>query len=163
MTEKNGSQEAYHKCREVALRYLDYRSRSESELMQYLSKDNKFTRDEIETVLRSLKKIGLIDDKRFAEIWVRSRTTYRQKSKFMIKRELLQKGVPTDIIDDALAIVNDEESALSVGLKKAKLLKDIDYGTFFTRMSSFLARRGYNSDVARSVTIKLWESRSKNP
>jgi regulatory protein len=161
--EKNNIQESYPKCREAALRFLDYRIRSESELRNHLIAGKKYDREVVEVVIEGLRRIGLIDDKVFADNWVRSRTMYRQKSTLIIRRELLQKGVAIDIINGAVGDVNDEDSAFKAGLKKAKLLKRADFRSFSNKISSFLARRGYNSDVVRSVIERLWQSNDENP
>ncbi|MGA2367723.1 MAG: regulatory protein RecX [Dehalococcoidia bacterium] len=144
------------RCYEAALNYLEYRPRSEAEVKQHLLYKRRFQGESVTSAIARLKKLNLIDDRAFAENWTRDRNAYRPKSRLMIKRELLQKGVGYDIADEATQGVEDEAGAYKAGLKKAKLLKQFDYPQFAKRLAAFLARRGYAVDAVNSVTMRLW-------
>ena len=83
------------RCYDAALNYLEYRPRSEAELQRHLLYKRRFQGESVTRAIAKLKKLNLIDDKVFAENWTRDRTTYRPKSRMMIRRELLQKGLTT--------------------------------------------------------------------
>ncbi len=144
------------RCYEAALNYLEYRPRSEAELKQHLLYKRRFQGESVTTAIAKLKKLNLIDDRAFAENWTRSRVVYNPKSRLMIKRELLQKGVDYDIANEATQGVEDEAGAYKAGLKKAKLLKGLEYPEFARRLAAYLARRGYAVDAVNSVTMRLW-------
>ena len=144
------------RCYEAALNYLEYRPRSEAELKQHLLYKRRFQGESVTNAIAKLKKLNLIDDRVFAENWTRDRIAYRPKSRLMIKRELLQKGVDYDIANEATQGVEDEAGAYKAGLKKARLLKGLEYPEFARRLSAYLARRGYAVDAVNSVTMRLW-------
>jgi regulatory protein len=144
------------RCHEAALNYLEYRPRSEAELRQHLLYKKHFLAESVTSTIARLKKLKLINDRVFAENWTRDRAAFRPKSRFMIKRELMQKGIDFDIANEATKGIEDQASAYKAGLKKARLLKQVDYREFVKRLSAYLARRGYASDVVNNVTIRLW-------
>ena len=66
--------------------------------------------------------MNLINDKAFAESWMKDRLSYRPKSRMMIRRELLQKGVDRETAAGVTDDIDDGESAFNAGIKKAKLV-----------------------------------------
>lgn len=144
------------RCYEAALNYLEYRPRSEAELKQHLLYKRRFQAESVAGAIARLKKLNLVNDRVFAENWTRDRIAYRPKSRLMIKRELLQKGVDYDIADEATQGVEDEAGAYKAGLKKARLLKQLEHPEFARRLSAFLARRGYAVDAVNKVSMRLW-------
>ena len=52
--------------------------------------------------------------------------------------------------------IEDAGGAYKAGLKKARLLRQVEYHEFVKRLSSYLARRGYGAEAVNSVTIRLW-------
>ncbi len=144
------------RCYEAALNFLEFRPRSEAEFKQHLLYKRHFQSESVTGAILRLKKLKLIDDRVFAENWTRDRIAFRPKSRLMIKRELLQKGVGFDIASEATQGVEDEAGAYKAGLKKARLLKGLEYHDFARRLSAYLARRGYAVDAVNSVTMRLW-------
>jgi regulatory protein len=156
--------EDFNSCYETALHFLDYRQRSEAELRNHLLYKRKYSAEIVKSVLIKLKQNGLVDDRAFAASWVIDRVTYKQKSSAMIKSELLQKGIDFETANLVVADINDEANALKAGIKKARLLSNIDYLEFSRRLAPYLARRGYSGDVVHKVTPLLWESvNQENP
>lgn len=150
-------EEDFNSCYEAALHFLDYRQRSEAELKNHLLLKRKYGADVVKSVLAKLRRIGLVDDRVFALNWVNDRVTFKQKSSMVIRHELLQKGVDVEIVDGAVAHVNDDANALKAGLKKARLLGNADYLEFSKRLSPYLARRGYSGEVVRRAIQALWQ------
>jgi regulatory protein len=150
--------EDFHSCYEAALHFLDYRQRSEAELSNHLLYKRKYGAKAVKLVLSKLKQTGLVDDRAFAVNWTVDRVTFKQKSGATIRRELLQKGVDPEIANLVTADINDEANALKAGIKKARLLGNIDFLEFSRRLAPYLARRGYSGDVVYRVIPLLWES-----
>ncbi|MEI7814311.1 MAG: regulatory protein RecX [Coriobacteriia bacterium] len=90
-------------ARERALQLLGYRERSVSELRQRLL-DNGYPTLLVDAVVARFCEVELVDDRRFASAWVRSRASagYGRRR---IQRELAQKGVTDELAEAAL---NDE-------------------------------------------------------
>jgi regulatory protein len=142
---------------DAALRYLELRPRSESEMRRHLLSRHVYSTVAIERSIERLKKNKLLDDRSFAEAWINDRITYKPKSRLMIQRELAQKGIDPGEIADVLGDIDDVSSAYQAGIKKAKLLRFAGHLDFSKRLSSYLGRRGYSGEVVRSVVNKLWQ------
>jgi regulatory protein len=90
-----------HTCaRERALRVLGHRDRSVHELARRLQ-DDGYPAPTVRAVLERLEELGLLDDARFAELWVRTRTAAGFGPQ-RIRRELREKGVSDEIALGAL-------------------------------------------------------------
>ncbi|MGD8244491.1 MAG: RecX family transcriptional regulator, partial [Anaerolineae bacterium] len=84
-----------------ALDYLSYRPRSESEVRRNLG--DKDVEDQIvDRVIGRLKRAGLVDDREFARYWVENRARFNPRGRRGLRHEMRQKGVPREIIDEAL-------------------------------------------------------------
>ena len=147
----------YSKCYESALHFLEFRPRSEAEVRRHLLVNRKFDELSVDQAIDKLKLMGLIDDKAFADAWKNNRIRHKPKSRLMIKRELIQKGISSEIIAEVTDGISDEENAFTAGIKKARLLREFDYPLFSKRLAAYLARRGYNSEIIHSTVDKLWQ------
>lgn len=143
-------------CYEAALRFIELRPRSEIELKRRLLAKHAYSTAAVDRVLQRMKNSGLLDDRAFAEAWANDRIRFKPRSRYMIQRELLQKGVSPEDIAVATTNIDDSASAYQTGLKKARILHSSDRLEFSRRLSAYLARRGYSSEVVRSVVNRLW-------
>jgi regulatory protein len=94
-------------ARERALRLIGYRERSASEVRTRLVDDGYPTAIASRVVSR-LQELQLIDDVRFADMWVRGRSSagYGQRR---IRRELAEKGVAEEVVNDLLSGLSEDE------------------------------------------------------
>lgn len=147
----------FARCLDAALRLLSYRLRSEAEIRGRLSR--KFGRETIEKVLLHLKESQMIDDAAFAEFWRDNREAFRPCGKRLLRRELKGKGVASEVIDEVLEGIKDEESAYRAAQRKARSLER-DYESFRRKLSAFLGRRGFNYGVINNTIERLWREMS---
>jgi len=154
--------DARQKCLSSALQFLSFRPRSESELIKRLSL-KKYTEEEIEDTVIRLRKMRLLDDSDFADFWKENRNEFKPLSRNMLKRELKLKGVESQVIEDAIEDIDDEENAYRAAQKKAASLQTGDYQMFLRRLGSFLQRRGFGYTVINRVVKRIWLERSNNP
>jgi regulatory protein len=108
-------------------------------------------------LLDRFEEVNLIDDKAFAYSYVRSRVE-RGKSARIIDRELSQKGVPKDLIALALEEIDPEDEAkmaFELASNRWDKLGSIDKQAKYRRVSGFLMRRGFNSQLVSSVLRDL--------
>ena len=145
-------------CYEAALHFLDYRPRSEAELREHLLYKRKCGAATVKSVIVKLKKIGLVDDGVFALSWVNDRVTFKQKSSAVIRHELLKKGIDAETANLATANIDDDANALKAGIKKARLLSELDFQEFSRRLAPYLGRRGYGGEVIHKVIPLLWDT-----
>lgn len=148
----------FQKCLDTALRLLNYRPRSECELTTRLQQ-RAFDENDIQAVISNLKKQGFIDDSNFARFWADNRQSFSPRSRRMTETELKQKGVPSDIIEQELCVIDDNENAYLAALKYVRNLKTADYPGFRRRLGEYLRRRGFGYDVINNTITRLWNEK----
>lgn len=150
------SVELSQRCLNAALRYLDYRPRSESELKERLARRG-FNSDTVATAIGRLKEQGLVNDLAFAQFWKENRQSFSPRSRWLTGRELKQKGVADEIIERVVADVDDEDSSYQAAINKARSLPTSDYEGFHRRLGEYLKRRGFGYGVIKNTLKKVWE------
>jgi regulatory protein len=138
-----------------ALLFLSYRARSESEIRKNLQK-HEIPEAVIEETLERLRRDGLADDEQFARAWVENRSAFRPRSRRLMALELRQKGLDDDAAKSALESVDDEALAYEAAQKRATRFKGLEWSEFRTKLSGFLARRGFSYSVIAPVVTRIW-------
>ncbi|HEY57043.1 MAG TPA: hypothetical protein G4O04_00560 [Anaerolineae bacterium] len=154
----DAAEQAYQK----AWRYLSYRPRSEAEVRTYLARRG-VEPALIESVLARLRDLGLVDDEAFARAWVENRGTFRPRGRRALQAELRQKGISPDLVERALAEVDEEQLALQAGLKALRRYARLEWPAFRQKMGAYLARRGFDYETIRAILPQLWERRPSSP
>jgi regulatory protein len=147
------SEDPAQRAKDICLRLLEFRPRTRAELQQALARKGIDT-DTVEQVLSRLDAVGLIDDKSFAEMWVRSRHTYEGLGRQAIAAELRRKGVDDTVTADALTTVDyatEEERARQLVRKKLRTLTTADPPTKVRRLVGMLARKGYTAGMSYRI------------
>jgi regulatory protein len=140
-----------------SLRLLSYRPRSVAEVSRRLS-EKGFSGQVIETVINRLLEKKYLSDRSFAEEWVENRSTFRPRSRRLLRYELLQKGVAEEHIESALESLKDEpDLAYQAGIRYAERLADLDWETFRKRLGAFLGRRGFSYGTVAPVVKRIWD------
>jgi regulatory protein len=142
-----------------ALKYISYRERSERELRSYLGK-LELSEQVIEAVLDRLVRADLINDQRFALMWVENRNEFRPRSQRALAIELHQHGISDITIDEVLAEVDEESNAYRAAMKQAKKYSGLEWIEFRNKIYTYLARHGYNYEIITSTITKVWEEKS---
>lgn len=150
----------YDKYLNSALHFLSFRNRSEKEIRDYLKKKNAPS-EITEKIITYCKNYNFLNDEKFAKDWVRSRSTYRLKSKMIIKMELRKKGIDPDIIEKALKPQDDEELDDNQQIKKLlekrlSRYKGLPRDKLYQKLGGFLARRGFSwGTIKKSIDSEL--------
>ena len=105
-------------AKERVLRLLSKRERSEKEIEEYL-KHKHYSKETIDRVIEDFTSSKLVDNRRFAEIFVRSRFETSPRGVNLLSRELREKGIPEHVIQDVLQDY-DEEEALERVINRVK-------------------------------------------
>ena len=144
--------ETARKARESALRLINYRDRSKSEIRKRLI-GSEFPEDIVEEVIDQLSRAGLLDDEKFSRDWVKSRTAAKPMGRSRLAWELKSKGVDAPTVEGALDGLDDEaEFELARKVAEARLRKiDRDDPSLKDKLGSFLRRRGFSWDVIAKV------------
>jgi regulatory protein len=132
----------------TALHFLKFRPRSVFEVERKLETKN-FEEKEIEKVISVLKKNKLLDDQKFAKMWVVSRNNLRPSGSYVLKMELKHLGIAEEIIDEAIKDQDEEELARKA-LESKSRLKNAD----FNKKAAFLQRRGFATNIIYQLIKK---------
>jgi regulatory protein len=149
------AEDAKERAYQQALLFLSYRARSTAEIRQNLRK-HEIPPEVIEQTVERLKAERLADDDQFAKAWVENRSTFRPRSRRALAVELRQKGIPDEAVQSALSDVNEETLAYDAASKRARRLESLEWNDFRTKLSEFLARRGFSYSVVGPVVSRIW-------
>lgn len=146
-----------HRARERLLYALDRRLHSERELREKLY--SKYPEDIIDSAIEELTELGLIDDFKFALAFAQNRKEVKNKGPYLVKSELLSKGVDRETADEAIkSVFNSEddeiESAKRV-LEKYRNVLDSQNGR--QKAYAALIRKGYSYSTAKTAFREFLE------
>jgi regulatory protein len=157
---------------DAAAAFLALRPRSVAETRRHL-RELGYAEPLCDATLDRLVELGYLDDGAFARAWLESRDRTRPRGRLALVQELLRKGVPRVVIDEALA---ERESAASdvprggvpgegrVELEAALRLlqaragaleREVDARRRRQKAFALLARRGFAPDVCREAAATL--------
>lgn len=127
----------------LALAYLARRMRSRWEVTDYFRR-KQYDEALAQLLMERLEKLGLIDDLKFAEAWVRNRRLLKPVSKRRLVQELRQKRIADDIAEQVLAEDETDERDVLRDLierkrRQTKYQDDL-------KLMQYLARQGFSYD-----------------
>ncbi len=140
-------------ARAIVLKQLSMAPRSRAQLEDKLRARN-CADDVAQRVLDRMSEVGLVDDKAFAEMLVRSKRASRGLAKRALAQELRTKGIDDELVKGTLGSLDDEsERALAEAVVARKLpsMSGLDPRVQARRLSGMLARKGYSPSVAYTV------------
>jgi len=144
-----------------ALHLISLRPRSIAEVRRRL-RQKEYDDATIEQVIADLEAVELLDDTAFAQFWVEQRETFKPRSRMALSHELRQKGVERDIIDSALADLDEMAAAETVARKKAQRWAHYPQADFRLKLGRFLQQRGFHYGIIKPVTDSLWQEIENN-
>ncbi len=140
-----------------ALRFLGARARTVREVEHHLDRC-EFGEVEIYEVVERLKDLNLLNDKAYAEDFVTTRLNTKPVSRAHLRRQLIEREIEQDAMENALLLVDDEQETRSAALvaekyarQYAKLPPDERDELVMRRLLS----RGYGYDDARAALSAL--------
>ncbi len=155
LRERDAQEEAYQQ----GLRLLSRRPRSERELRDYYAR--RRTPETVQAAaLSRLQQAGLMDDGGFARFWVENRQAFRPKSAVALRAELRRKGVAPETAQAALAGLDEPAAAEQAARQGARRLRGAQAEEFRRRLEGYLARRGFDYTIIRTVVERLWTEMS---
>lgn len=144
----------------LSYRYLTIRNRSEKEIRDYLARKNA-PQEIIDRIVTSLIEKQFLNDEAFALAWIRHWARIRPKGKYLLKRELQQKGIADEIIlkvlDDAPEEIPDElvQAKSLIGSRLARL-EGKPRQEIYAKVGAFLSRRGFKwAIIKRAIDDSL--------
>ena len=151
-------------AKQIVLSQISVSAKSRHQLSQVLAR-RSVPADAAEEALDRFTELGYIDDAAFARAWVESRQRSRGLAAPALRRELRDKGIAPDLVDEVLlaCVDSDAERIAASQLVDKKLRamgsgRPVDRDTATRRLVGMLARKGYNSSVAYSVVRERLDS-----
>lgn len=148
---ENGKLSAFSK----AVGYIEKSLKTQKQLQTYL-KEKGFLQESIDDAVQKLKEYGYIDDKVYAENYIK---TYKdKKGKIKLKFDLLSKGVAADVIEEALQEFVDEDeqyAACEKLLKKYVKNKPQDV-KLKSKAYAHLFSKGFSGDIISRAIGKVF-------
>lgn len=137
-------------ARECALSLLEYRDHTEKEMRQKLVQRG-FSIESIDEAIDFLKEYRYLDDKGYAERYIRSAASC--KSKRRICSELEQKGISREVIAYWLEKYPvDEESQICRFLEKKGYFSEENPELGWSRkLAASLCRKGFSIEAVRRI------------
>ena len=134
-----------------AMHLLEDMDRTEASLREKL-RQGLYPQDMIDMAIEYVKSFGYLNDARYAENFIRSRQN--SKSRKEIQAALLQKGVSSELIGQAMELCyedGDEEAAIRSILRKKKFDPCTSEEREKQRIYAYLARKGFRYETVRQV------------
>lgn len=154
------------KVRDYAFLLLSYRARSCQEITERLLRKG-YDREVIQEVVEELKSLHYLDDRAFAIEWVESRLR-EKRGKILIRRELLQKGIEKEIIDDSIdesfkkIASTEDELAWQAITKRIPRYQKLEKSKAYRRIKDFLIHRGFSIETTETTLDKFFQNYRKD-
>lgn len=141
-----------------ALNLLSFRARSEKEICDRMLKKG-YEPSVIENTVRYLKEQRYVNDREFAEAFIKDKAELSHYGRNRIKTELFKKGISKELVDELIEdnIQSDTEYETAKELAESKMKsyqkdrKDAQY----RKLSGYLLRKGYSYDVVSRVVREV--------
>ncbi len=140
-----------------ALFLLNLRLRTEGEMRKKMT-ERGYTQSVVDETVAKLQKERFIDDDRYAEIFIENMKSYKQYGWFMMKKKLMEKLLPKEMIESKL----EEFLTLEDEMAIAKRYVEKEFGTI-AKIKKFpyeekqkvmrrLLARGFRMDAVLKLT-----------
>jgi len=155
----------YSLLKDYAFKVLSFRPRSCHEIKQKLETycaRKKFPENLVGKVIAELLEKNFLNDEEFALWWKEQRSGRIAKGYRLIKIELQQKGIASEIIEKVLVRNQqsaDQElvSARSLIDKKSRLFAHLPKNEAEVKIANFLMRRGFSWSIISKVIDSMRE------
>lgn len=148
-----------------ATAYLSLRKVSQQQLERYLARKGYKT-EIIQQVIADLNQRGILNDRRFAELFVKDRLKLKPAGPQKLELELLKRGVTYDVIKTALEPATEPETqkkiAQHLAQKKLRTLSSLDRKQQKQKLYSFLMSKGFESEIITEVIRSIFNEISDN-
>ena len=139
----------FNQAKEKALRYLEFRSHSEKELSDKLTRAGAKEYD-IESVL----EYNFLNDSSFAEKYTHDLVTLKRFGKKRVKLELSKKGISQEIISEVLENFDWDSEDILTPLVSKKLAGDFQKKSI-DRCIRYFLYKGYSYDEIKTSIDKI--------
>jgi regulatory protein len=133
---------------QIAYRYLNRRERTQAEVRRRLASDG-VDGPAIEATIANLSEQGLLDDARFARLFIEDKRELEDWGSDRIRRALLERGIERGIVEQALRDDDgDSELTRALALLRRRFPTPPRDRRERDRALGVLLRKGYDSELA---------------
>lgn len=152
-------------AKDVCYRQLSMMERSVAQLREALSRH--LVPDEIAAeTIEHFVQAGLVDDERYAGMFVRSKFAQKATSRRQLRAELQRKGIPAQIAEQALLEITPEDEArvaCDFARRAVNSMNSLDRDVIRRRLYGRLARRGFSGQQIRlAMDAALADNAARN-
>lgn len=146
-----------HRVYQVAIHYLSSKMRTEKEVRDKLL-SYEILPEFIDEAIEKLKKMNYLNDAMYASAYVRTAIATTKKGPYVIRTELLKKGVHEDDCEEALEQYTYEEQfdhAYQLADRQVQRLSTKSPRQAKQQLYVFLMRKGYSGSLTQEVLSEL--------
>ncbi|MBO8170935.1 MAG: RecX family transcriptional regulator [Bacillaceae bacterium] len=150
-------EEERNRARQKAIRYLGFKPRTRQELLRHLIQKG-FEPSIAEETVDWCEEQGYVNDRQYAEQWVRERMHLRPRGRYLLKQELIQRGIDADTAERAVHRLSEEaeETAARQLIEKKYTRGEFDdRGQFMRKAGGFLQRKGFEHALIMRVLREM--------
>lgn len=150
------TKEEVEKTKSYALYLLNYGDNTEKMLKEKLLKKD-FKEEHILEAIEYCKSFSYIDDRLYAERFIKDKVNLNKYGSNMIRYKLIEKGVSKELIEEVLNLDKDleYENAKKLATKKLSSYKNLEDQVIKRRLSGFLQRKGYDFSIINKLLREL--------
>ena len=145
---------------QYAVKLLSARPYSERKLREKLL-ERQYEAQDVREALERLRRERLINDRKYAEEFVRARMQARPRAGSRMISDLLARGIPLTLAKEVVAEVMPKTDEIPLARefvrRKQAQYAGLDDDTRWRRLAGMLARRGFSYDTIREVLGKSTE------
>ncbi|MBV7363858.1 recombination regulator RecX [Actinomycetaceae bacterium TAE3-ERU4] len=156
LIEKNRTldlESGFEPAREYALRLLDMRDYPAAQIFSKL-RARGYSEEIAQQVTTRLEDSGLVNDMRYASMFVRDKHEFRGLARRAIAVELVKKGIAREVAEAALEqLSSDDEKKMALvwAQKTVRSSKGLETERCLRKIVSMLSRKGYAPSLAFSM------------
>lgn len=153
LMKETSSYKAYSLC----IQFLSYRMRTKREIYNYLIK-KEIDEEAIPEIIDRLVREKLVDDREFALMFTRTRIQTSLKGPTVVKQEIMEKGVTSEIADEAIELFTydiQKEKAEKLLDKKSKQQQKHSHFKEKQKLQQHLMEKGFRGDVVKEL-LEEW-------
>lgn len=134
------------------LNYITRKLRSEKEINEYIDK-LKVNENDKKNIIKKLKEIGFIDDKKFTKAYISDRINLSNDGPYKIKKELLNHNIDEEFIDENLSKIDNEMIIDKISKLISKKIKNSKYTGFILKQKTveYLVNLGFDRGIVSSI------------
>ena len=145
----------YRRARERALYLLDERDYGYVEMFRKL--EANYSEEICFEVVNNLSELGLIDDRRYARKCAEYFLVTKMRGKYRAREEMRRRGIPNDLIDEALSEFEDGTDERLRELVAKKYARRLAEENGKNKVKAALARQGFAFDEINAVLREFEE------